>query len=159
MVVRVRVRSLFWAVSWIPVALAATDVVHVSRIEGSSMRPTLNSSDGDTDWVLLKMLWPRARAVGDIVLLKSPFDPAKVMCKRVKALASDTVRVPDGEPITVPRGHLWVEGDNVHSIDSRKFGPVSDGLLLGKVLCVVWPPSKWGVDLHRYSGRNVVVEE
>ena len=34
--------------------------------------------------------------------------------------------------VQVPRGHLWVEGDNEHnSNDSNHFGPVASGLVDG----------------------------
>ncbi|XP_058813029.1 mitochondrial inner membrane protease subunit 1 [Topomyia yanbarensis] len=42
--------------------------------------------------------------------------------------------------VTVPRGHLWIEGDNVHnSSDSRNYGPVPIGLVKSRALCRVWP--------------------
>jgi len=34
----------------------------------------------------------------------------------------------------VPKGHVWIQGDNVYaSRDSRHFGPVPYGLIRGKV--------------------------
>lgn len=47
----------------------------------------------------------------------------------------------DGEvevgKVVVPRGHVWVEGDNWRrSFDSCDFGPVSLGLVDGKAMCV-----------------------
>ena len=40
----------------------------------------------------------------------------------------------------VPDGHLWVEGDNsINSADSRTYGPVPSGLVVGKVWLRVWP--------------------
>lgn len=58
----------------------------------------------------------------------------------------------------VPRNHLWVEGDNeFHSIDSNTFGPVSLGLVVGKVVLLLWPISRWGTDLR--GGRDARVGE
>ena len=38
----------------------------------------------------------------------------------------------------MPKGHIWIEGDNKHnSRDSRQFGPVPYGLLEGRVFWVV----------------------
>ena len=38
----------------------------------------------------------------------------------------------------VPKGHLWLEGDNpTRSQDSRQFGPVPFGLIRGRALCKV----------------------
>lgn len=42
--------------------------------------------------------------------------------------------------IYVPRGHVWVEGDNFeNSTDSRTYGPIPIGLIQSRVLCRVWP--------------------
>lgn len=154
-------RSLFWTLSWVPVALAATDVVHVSKVDGSSMRPTLNPNDtGSRDWVAVKRFRPVANLkINDIVLIRDPMEPKKILCKRVKALSLDTVvdlEEKDGSLI-IPRGHVWVEGDNVHSVDSRKFGPVSKGLVVGKVLFIIWPPQRWKTVLDRWVGNNIVI--
>jgi signal peptidase I len=40
----------------------------------------------------------------------------------------------------VPDGHLWVEGDNPrNSNDSRNYGPIPASLIVGRVLCRIWP--------------------
>ena len=42
--------------------------------------------------------------------------------------------------ITVPDGHIWVEGDNPwNSSDSRNYGAVPAALIMGRVLCRLWP--------------------
>jgi Signal peptidase, peptidase S26 len=42
--------------------------------------------------------------------------------------------------LVVPKGHVWVEGDNpLLSIDSRHYGPVPLELLEGKLLWRLWP--------------------
>jgi len=49
------------------------------------------------------------------------------------------------ETLTIPRGHVWVVGDNAAaSIDCRYYGPVPAALVTGKVLCRIWPPSSAG---------------
>uniref|UniRef100_A0A182JUT0 Mitochondrial inner membrane protease subunit n=1 Tax=Anopheles christyi TaxID=43041 RepID=A0A182JUT0_9DIPT len=46
--------------------------------------------------------------------------------------------------ITVPRGHLWIEGDNVqNSSDSRNYGPVPIGLVKSRAVCRLWPLSEF----------------
>jgi hypothetical protein len=41
----------------------------------------------------------------------------------------------------IPRGHIWVEGDNTaNSTDSRDYGPLPLGLVKGRVLFRLWPP-------------------
>jgi signal peptidase I len=42
--------------------------------------------------------------------------------------------------ITVPDGHVWIEGDNsANSSDSRHYGTVPANLIIGKVICRIWP--------------------
>eukprot|EP00965_Chrysotila_dentata_P191439 6174528-Pleurochrysis_carterae.AAC.2 len=43
----------------------------------------------------------------------------------------------------VPKGHIWVEGDNANnSNDSNTFGPVAAGLVEARVEAKVWPLSE-----------------
>ncbi|KAH9587321.1 IMP1 inner mitochondrial membrane peptidase-like [Schistosoma haematobium] len=45
----------------------------------------------------------------------------------------------------VPRGHVWLEGDNtLQSLDSRSYGPVPISHLEYKVFLRVWPLSHFG---------------
>jgi len=45
-----------------------------------------------------------------------------------------------GTRIVVPRGHVWLEGDNAQdSTDSRAYGPVPTALVRGRVFARVWP--------------------
>lgn len=42
------------------------------------------------------------------------------------------------ETITVPKGHVWVEGDNpTLSVDSRQIGAVPAALVLGRACAIV----------------------
>jgi len=42
--------------------------------------------------------------------------------------------------ITVPKGHVWVEGDNpLYSIDSRQYGPIPLSNIKGRVWYRLWP--------------------
>ncbi len=42
------------------------------------------------------------------------------------------------------QGQYFVVGDNrTHSTDSREFGAVDVGLIVGKASRRVWPPSRW----------------
>lgn len=86
-------------------------------------------------------LFGRPIARGDLVTLRSPLDPYRMVCKRVLGLAGDVVCVdptgqfaPSTEHVIVPRGHIWISGDNAAmSRDSRTYGPVSVGLITGKI--------------------------
>ncbi|VVT53445.1 uncharacterized protein SAPINGB_P003577 [Magnusiomyces paraingens] len=187
--------------SWIPVAITFTEhVAHIGRIEGISMKPTLNpdSSLGWSDYVFLWKFRLRGTTpvpvstpssspspspspspssisssssphtatpnlrVGDVVLLRSPQDPEKVLIKRILATQGDRVltRAPYPKPTTViPPNHLWVEGDNTfHSIDSNTFGPVSTGLVIAKATYVVFPPSRFG-PISKTAAREARIDE
>lgn len=50
------------------------------------------------------------------------------------------IRRPKLERIVVPRGHVWVEGDNSeNSSDSRYYGPIPQGLVKSRAICRIWP--------------------
>jgi signal peptidase I len=49
-------------------------------------------------------------------------------------------------PITVPKGSLFLMGDNRgNSDDSRYWGPVPDDWVIGKAFGTYWPPSRVGI--------------
>ncbi|CEH18570.1 Mitochondrial inner membrane protease, subunit IMP2 [Ceraceosorus bombacis] len=72
--------------------------------------------------------------------------------------------------IRIPLGHVWVEGDAAgteiargrgglpeqRSLDSRSFGPVPIALLTSRVVCIVWPPSRWGAPADRPSASTTM---
>ncbi|KAI5703063.1 hypothetical protein M8J75_007329 [Diaphorina citri] len=84
-------------------------------------------------------VWMKRIDKGDIVIAKLPHDRNQLICKRVTGLPGD--RVWAGYSYQkVPRGHVWLEGDNKkNSTDSREYGPIPQGLLRGKVICRIWP--------------------
>ena len=50
----------------------------------------------------------------------------------------------DFGPITVPKGDIWVMGDNrCNSSDSRVFGPIKTKLVIGHAFVLIWPISRW----------------
>ena len=92
--------------------------------------------------------------------------------KRVVAVGGDTVSVRNGlavvngrtqpapfaaacaggdgcnmtQPITVPKGSVFLMGDNRgNSDDSRYWGPVPDDWVIGKAFATYWPPSRIGI--------------
>lgn len=50
---------------------------------------------------------------------------------------------PHESAVSIPPGHMWLEGDNREcSNDSRNYGPIPMGLLLGKVVIRLFPYAK-----------------
>lgn len=83
-------------------------------VEGRSMEPTLAPGD--------RLLAVRARRVraGDVVAVRDPRRPDRILVKRVGAVLEDGV---------------VVRGDNESaSTDSRRFGPVEPGAVVGRVV-------------------------
>ncbi|XP_026765044.1 mitochondrial inner membrane protease subunit 1 [Galleria mellonella] len=109
---------------------------------GPSMEPTLESNN----ILLTEHISPKLQRLrrGDIVISKSPNNPKQNICKRIVGMPGDKVRghFPKRSQI-VPRGHVWLEGDNSsNSADSRIYGPVPQGLIRSRVVCRVWPLDK-----------------
>ncbi|XP_037082495.1 mitochondrial inner membrane protease subunit 1-like [Pollicipes pollicipes] len=126
-------------------------VADVVICTGPSMEPTISSHDV----IVTEKISPlRQRiAAGDIVVVRSPSSPRHNICKRVTAVAGERVGA-RGQHL-VPRGHLWLEGDNAaNSNDSRSFGAVPAGLVRGRALLKLWPPGDAGLfDAHAWRRR------
>ncbi|RZC93419.1 hypothetical protein C5167_026032 [Papaver somniferum] len=107
---------------------------------GPSMLPTLNLTG---DWILSEKVLNLSGKVhnGDIVTARSPENPKKFVVKRIMGMEGDTVTyIVDPKnsekcrTITVPKGHVWIQEDNIYSSnDSRRFGSIPYGLIEGKV--------------------------
>ncbi|WOH03061.1 hypothetical protein DCAR_0522452 [Daucus carota subsp. sativus] len=121
-------------------------------VHGPSMLPTMNLTG---DVILAEHISSRfgKLSVGDVVLVSSPENPRKTVTKRILGLEGDKVAFlvdpsfgsGNYRTIVVPKGHVWIQGDNIYaSKDSRHFGPVPYGLIHGKVFCRLWPPDGFG---------------
>ncbi|MCL7040394.1 hypothetical protein MKW94_020565 [Papaver nudicaule] len=118
---------------------------------GPSMLPTLNLTG---DWILAEKISTRLGKVhnGDIVTARSPENPKKTIVKRIMGMEGDTVTYlvdpknsEKSRTITVPKGHVWIQGDNIYSSnDSRHFGSIPYGLVQGKVFFRFWPVDGFG---------------
>ncbi|KAJ7225812.1 peptidase S24/S26A/S26B/S26C [Mycena pura] len=120
----------------------------ISPMSGPSMLPTL-ANEGE---VVIENRWshrwnPDSLRRGDLVTLRSPLDRTRIICKRVIGLPGDVIcvdptgqKAPSTEHVVVPRGHMWIIGDNAaYSRDSRDYGPVPMGLIQGRLFARIWP--------------------
>ncbi|KAK6363257.1 hypothetical protein TWF730_000700 [Orbilia blumenaviensis] len=140
--------------------LVVSKVFIISQCEGPSMLPTLPTSGS----VVVNNLYSRGRGVkvGDLIAAHRPDDMDVMLLKRVIGMPGDYVVVDPmaagkGEEtmmVRVPEGHCWIAGDNLsHSIDSRFYGPVPLGLIMGKVVAQVAGGRRW------FSGPFTRVQE
>eukprot|EP00514_Thraustochytrium_sp_LLF1b_P003205 CAMPEP_0184512354 /NCGR_PEP_ID=MMETSP0198_2-20121128/2832_1 /TAXON_ID=1112570 /ORGANISM="Thraustochytrium sp., Strain LLF1b" /LENGTH=136 /DNA_ID=CAMNT_0026902365 /DNA_START=84 /DNA_END=493 /DNA_ORIENTATION=+ len=107
-----------------------TYVFEVTMCVGPSMLPTFSTAG---DIVLVERISPMADLIknDDIVIAVSPTNPRQTVCKRVKGMAGDTVKLARRyshsreRSQVVPDGCVWLEGDNPrNSTDSRSYGAV-----------------------------------
>lgn len=145
--------------------------IRVIDVKGTSMYPTLNNQDK----MLVSDVFYRPKAGDIVVFKKDQYDPDKALVKRVIATEGQEINIDfdkgivyvDGEPLeedyineltttkldfigpqTVPEGYVFVMGDNRNmSTDSRKseIGMVDNRLIIGKVYCVIFPLSSFGL--------------
>ncbi|KAF3942264.1 hypothetical protein ABW19_dt0203421 [Dactylella cylindrospora] len=125
------VRLPLSVISWLPVAIFFFDnIYHVSWVTGRSMYPTFlpDSNAGSRDLILLRK-WGAKNNLqrGEVVVYRSPVNPEVTAVKRIVAVEGDLVATkqpfPESE-VVIPRNHVWVEGDDIHSHDSNHFGAV-----------------------------------
>ncbi|XP_053948053.1 mitochondrial inner membrane protease subunit 1 [Anastrepha obliqua] len=128
---------------------------------GPSMEPTLYTKN----ILLTERISTRFHnpARGDIIIAVSPTDPKQFICKRIVGIPGDRIvlknnkiatgvgavetskkqKVMDFSEEYVPRGYIWIEGDNSeNSSDSRYYGPIPLGLVKSRVICRLWPISE-----------------
>ncbi|PON98576.1 Peptidase S26A, signal peptidase I [Trema orientale] len=131
--------------------VTSTYLCSSNLVLGPSMLPTLNLTG---DVVISEHVSHRLGKLGrgDLVLVRSPENPRKIMTKRIVGMEGDRVTffldpnfAERCRTAVVPKGHVWIQGDNIYaSNDSRHFGPVPYGLIQGKVFFRVWPPDGFG---------------
>ena len=134
-------------------------------VQGASMEP--NFSTGD--YLLVDEVTYRFREPvrGEVVVFKNPNNPSEFYVKRVIGLPGESVLVNeddvliDGELIdeaylqgdfssgdyafVLSEDEYFVMGDNrQQSFDSRSWGPLEEGLIVGVVRLRFWPPEVFG---------------
>ncbi|KAI0024527.1 LexA/Signal peptidase [Xylariomycetidae sp. FL0641] len=117
---------------------------------GPSMLPTFAVMQ---EWFVTDKRCRRGRgvAVGDCVLYTIPVEPAEEGVKRVLGMPGDYVLLnsPGDGPacrnmIQVPKGHVYIVGDNLPwSRDSRDFGPLPMALIKGKIIAKISAEGFW----------------
>ena len=126
------------------------------------MRPTLvNSERLGVNKFIYRFKAPER---GDVLVFRYPRDPSRDFIKRVIAVAGDTIEIKDGRiflngllqnesyilektrgsyPLsTVPKGTIFVMGDNRNNSEDSRFadvGFVPLELIKGKAILVFWP--------------------
>lgn len=134
-------------------------------VRGASMTP--NFQDGE--YLVINEITYRFNEIqrGDVVVFRFPDDPSQFFIKRIIGLPGETVRVQNGrveivnrqnpagvvlnEPyitestpgnveIKLDKNEYFVLGDNRDaSSDSRRWGPLSEHLIIGKAWVRAWP--------------------
>lgn len=110
----------------------------VVTVRGSSMSPAYE----DAARVLVRRTrGPGAPGRGEVVVLHAPGEEmariSPLLVKRVAAVPGDGVPADFRRAVpvpVVPPGRLLVRGDNDRSADSRSFGLVDSGLVIGTVM-------------------------
>ncbi len=141
-------------------------------IPSLSMSPTLDIQDR----VLVNKVSYDMHNInrGDVVVFKSPptnqGGEIKDLIKRVVGLPGETIETRNGRVVVdgveleesylpagigpgppverqvIPRGHIFVMGDNrPNSKDSRSFGPIPETLVVGRAFVKVWPVTDLGL--------------
>lgn len=136
-------------------------VVFPPQEEGATL-PSAQPAEGDDTNFFVRPFRDLGRWIGFV----DPPESEQDLIKRVIGLPGETVEgrdgavfidgrrlrepyLPDGvftsdfDPVVVPDGGLWVMGDNRGgSFDSRGFGPIRAGSVLGRAILRIWPLSE-----------------
>ena len=137
-------------------------IIELYLVEGPSMLPTLVSQER---LVVNKFIYRfREPERGEILVFKYPRDPKRDFIKRVIGVEGDTIEIKDSkvylndelldepyilEPtlsefprLTIPKGHIFVMGDNRNNSEDSRFRGVDFlplDMVKGKAMMVFWP--------------------
>ena len=111
--------------------------VRLLRVFGHSMSPALNP--GELVVVREGGFDDRSPRKGQLVAVRPTTLGGQAFVKRVAALPLERVTV-DGKEWQLSKDEFFLLGDHTeHSLDSRVFGPVTRGELIGPVQARLWP--------------------
>ena len=164
--------TLFFLVSLAVAALLIIFVVQTAVVNGTSMFKTLNNNDR---LIVEKITYDFGRPKrGDIVVIKYPADTSQRFIKRVIAVGGDKLKIDNGNlyingklqkenyilqkmdspidqnfksGVTVPKGTIFVMGDNRNDSHDSRFsdvGFVKLNLVVGKAIFRFYPFDKFG---------------
>jgi signal peptidase I len=144
------------------------------RVVGRSMEPTLT----DNQFLVVNKLDYRLHEPqrGDIIVFRDPRDGSRKLIKRVIGLPGELIEIQRGivlingqhvdepyvatpgqlsrAPTSIPENEYFVMGDNRNnSSDSRSWGTLFEGQIVGKAWISYWPPNLWGIIPHEAYGE------
>ena len=165
---RAVIALLILATTNLVVLAVSRTVTTAFRVPSGSMAPALEPGDR----ILTREVSVDELERGDVVVFDVPdTEGERLAVKRVVALPRESIEARDGlividddtrlrepwleedaadEPVEIERDRMatdevYVLGDRRgNSIDSREFGPVEEGDIVGRVTFRVWPPLRIG---------------
>ena len=112
-----------------------------SRRKVSCLGPSMLPLVPEEALLMVDKLTPKFRKLreGEVVVMQSIHKKDFLVCKRVVHSGEKEMSFLN-KNVPLKKGFLWIEGDNkAQSFDSRKYGPISDYLVVGVVRGTVWP--------------------
>ncbi|KAI5826556.1 LexA/Signal peptidase [Schizophyllum commune Tattone D] len=159
-----RLRRLPRVLYWSPLVFFCARQFPIHTVSGRSMQPTLNPDESmlrnDVGLFCRLPVYYEDFRRGDIVAMRSPTNPHRMLIKRIIALPGDTVKALQPWPdavVTIPQGHMWVEGDDpYHSYDSNHFGAVPLALVESRLTGLLWPLERAGPSTRLLRGPKAL---
>lgn len=109
-------------------------------VSGESMIPAFQSGD----YLIIDELtynFLRDPQKGEVIVFRFPQQPSKFFIKRIIGLPGEAVMM-DGRSWQLGEDEYFVVGDNrAFSLDSRSWGPLPEGNIIGRALLRLWPPT------------------